>query len=64
MTIYPLKFGTYQGCIGMEMKRPNSGGAGNFKSYEGSVWTEKSLENKDDKYLENLFGYGKNNRLL
>ena len=40
----------YQGCIGMEMaKRPNSGGAGTAKSYEGSVWTEKSLENKEDK---------------
>ena len=40
----------YRGCIGMEMaKRPNSGGAGTAKSYEGSVWTEKSLENKEDK---------------
>ena len=40
----------YQGCIGMELaKRPNSGGAGTAKSYEGSVWTEKSLENKQDK---------------
>ena len=25
------------------------GGAGTAKSYEGSVWTEKSLENKQDK---------------
>ena len=25
------------------------GGAGTAKSYEGSVWTEKSLENKEDK---------------
>ncbi len=42
--------GEYKGCIGMEMaKRPNSGGAGTAKSYEGSVWTEKSLENKEDK---------------
>mgnify|MGYP001211294529 CR=1 FL=1 len=42
--------GEYRGCIGMEMaKRPNSGGAGTAKSYEGSVWTEKSLENKEDK---------------
>ena len=40
----------YVECFGMEMaKRPNSGGAGTAKSYEGSVWTEKSLENKDDK---------------
>ena len=50
MNDYLSKLGTYQGCIGMEMaKRPNSGGAGTAKSYEGSVWTEKSLENKDDK---------------
>ena len=26
-----------------------NGGAGTAKSYEGSVWTEKSLENKEDK---------------
>ena len=50
MNDYLSKLGTYQGCIGMEMaKRPNSGGAGTAKSYEGSVWTEKSLENKEDK---------------
>ena len=50
MNDYLSKIGTYQGCIGMEMaKRPNSGGAGTAKSYEGSVWTEKSLENKEDK---------------
>ena len=43
MNDYLSKLGTYQGCIGMEMaKRPNSGGAGTAKSYEGSVWTEKS----------------------
>ena len=47
---YLSKLGEYQGCIGMEMaKRPNSGGAGTAKTYEGSVWTEKSLENKEDK---------------
>ena len=45
-----LENSEYQGCIGMEMaKRPNSGGAGTAKTYEGSVWTEKSLENKDNK---------------
>ena len=50
MNDYLSKLGTYKGCIGMEMaKRPNSGGAGTAKSYEGSVWTEKSLENKEDK---------------
>ena len=50
MNDYLSKLGTYQGCIGMELaKRPNSGGAGTAKSYEGSVWTEKSLENKEDK---------------
>ena len=50
MNDYLSKLGEYQGCIGMEMaKRPNSGGAGTAKSYEGSVWTEKSLENKQDK---------------
>jgi hypothetical protein len=50
MNDYLSKLGEYQGCIGMEMaKRPNSGGAGTAKSYEGSVWTEKSLENKADK---------------
>ena len=50
MNDYLSKLGEYQGCIGMEMaKRPNSGGAGTAKTYEGSVWTEKSLENKDDK---------------
>ena len=50
MNDYLSKIGEYQGCIGMEMaKRPNSGGAGTAKSYEGSVWTEKSLENKQDK---------------
>ena len=50
MNDYLSKLGEYQGCIGMEMaKRPNSGGAGTAKSYEGSVWTEKSLENKEDK---------------
>ena len=50
MNDFLSKLGTYQGCIGMEMaKRPNSGGAGTAKSYEGSVWTEKSLENKEDK---------------
>ena len=50
MNDYLSKLGKYQGCIGMEMaKRPNSGGAGTAKSYEGSVWTEKSLENKEDK---------------
>jgi len=50
MNDYLLKLGEYQGCIGMEMaKRPNSGGAGTAKTYEGSVWTEKSLENKQDK---------------
>jgi len=47
MNDYLSKLGEYQGCIGMEMaKRPNSGGAGTAKTYEGSVWTEKSLENK------------------
>ena len=50
MNDYLSKLGEYQGCIGMEMaKRPNSGGAGTAKTYEGSVWTEKSLENKQDK---------------
>jgi len=50
MNDYLSKLGTYQGCIGMEMaKRPNNGGAGTAKSYEGSLWTEKSLENKEDK---------------
>ena len=50
MNDYLSKLGEYQGCIGMEMaKRPNSGGAGTAKTYEGSVWTEKSLENKADK---------------
>jgi len=50
MNDYLSKLGEYQGCIGMEMaKRPNSGGAGTAKTYEGSVWTEKSLENKEDK---------------
>jgi len=50
MNDYLSKLGEYQGCIGMELaKRPNSGGAGTAKSYEGSVWTEKSLENKQDK---------------
>jgi len=50
MNDYLSKLGKYQGCIGMEMaKRPNSGGAGTAKTYEGSVWTEKSLENKADK---------------
>ena len=50
MNDYLSKLGEYQGCIGMEMaKRPNSGGAGTAKTYEGSVWTEKSLENKNDK---------------
>ena len=50
MNDYLSKLGEYQGCIGMEMaKRPNSGGAGTAKTYEGSVWTKKSLENKDDK---------------
>ena len=50
MNDYLSKLGEYQGCIGMEMaKRPNSGGDGTAKSYEGSVWTEKSLENKQDK---------------
>jgi len=45
-----LENSKYQGCIGMEMaKRPNSGGVGTAKTYEGSVWTEKSLENKDGK---------------
>ena len=45
-----LEDSEYQGCIGYEMaKRPNSGGAGTAKTYEGSVWTEKSLENKADK---------------
>ena len=48
MNEYLSKLGTYQGCIGMEMKRPNSG-VEERKSYEGSVWTEKSLENKEDK---------------
>ena len=44
----------------MEMaKRPNSGGAGTAKTYEGSVWTEKSLENKQDKKFGEPF-YGKN----
>jgi hypothetical protein len=38
------------GCIGYQLaKRPNSGGAGTAKGYEDSKWTEKSLENKDDK---------------
>jgi hypothetical protein len=50
MNDYLSKLGEYQGCIGMELaKRPNSGGAGTAKTYEGSVWTEKSLENKQDK---------------
>ena len=50
MNDYLSKLGEYQGCIGMELaKRPNSGGAGTAKTYEGSVWTEKSLENKADK---------------
>ena len=50
MNDYLSNLGVYVGCIGMEMaKRPNSGGAGTAKTYEGSVWTEKSLENKDDK---------------
>ena len=50
MNDYLSKLGEYQGCIGMEMaKRPNSGGAGTAKTYEGSVWTEKSLANKQDK---------------
>ena len=50
MNDYLSKLGEYQGCIGMEMaKRPNSGGAGTAKTYEGSVWTKKSLENNDDK---------------
>lgn len=40
----------YMGCIGYQLaKRPNSGGAGTAKGYEDSKWTEKSLENKDDK---------------
>ena len=50
MNDYLSKLGEYQGCIGMEMaKRPNSGGAGTAKTYEDSKWTEKSLENKEDK---------------
>ena len=62
MNDYLSKLGTYQGCIGMEMaKRPNSGGAGTAKSYEGSVWTEKSLENKQDKkFCEPIWIWRKN----
>ena len=63
MNDYLSKLGEYQGCIGMEMaKRPNSGGAGTAKTYEGSVWTEKSLENKaDKKFGEPIWIWKKNN---
>ena len=62
MNDYLSKLGEYQGCIGMELaKRPNSGGAGTAKSYEGSVWTEKSLENKQDKkFCEPIWIWRKN----
>ena len=62
MNDYLSKLGEYQGCIGMELaKRPNSGGAGTAKSYEGSVWTEKSLENKQDKkFCEPIWVWKKN----
>ena len=49
MNDYLSKLGTYQGCIGMEMACLIVVEEEDSKTYEGSVWTEKSLENKEDK---------------
>ena len=65
MNDYLSKLGTYQGCIGMEMaKRPNSGGAGTQKVMKVPFGRKSHLRIKKIRNLENLFGYGKNNRLL
>ena len=61
MNDYLSKIGTYQGCIGMEMReRPNSGG-GTKKTFEVLFGQKSHLRIKKIRNLENLFGYGKNN---
>ena len=63
MNDYLSKLGTYQGCIGMEMKRPNSGG-GTEKVMKVRFGRRSHLRIKKIRNLENRFGYGKNNRLF
>ena len=64
MNDYLSKLGTYQGCIGMEFKRPNSGGRLCKKVTRVLFGQRSHLRIKKIRNLENLFGYGKNNRLL
>ena len=64
MNDYLSKLGTYQGCIGMEMKNDQIVVERTQKVMRVLFGRKSHLRIKKIRNLENLFGYGKNNRLL
>ena len=65
MNDYLSKLGTYQGCIGMEMKRDQIVvELEQQKVMKVRFGRRSHLRIKKIRNLENRFGYGKNNRLF